>query len=108
MPSYGLHRPGSNRTGSVGHMGEIFFDEREDAEVLVVALAARGYRVSWSREGFAGEDDADDRAWVLRVEPFDDDVVALVDAHGGWLPRGGGSAAAPLELPDAPRRSKRG
>lgn len=89
-------------------MSEIFFDEREDADVLVAALVARGYATRWAREGFAGEDDADDRAWVLTVEPFDDEVVQLVDAHGGWMSRDDRPAARPLDLPGAPRRLKRG
>lgn len=85
----------------------IFFDEREDGDELAAALAAAGYTTSWAREGFAGEDDADDRAWVLSVEPFDDGVVTLVDVHGGWLPSDECPAAAPLDLPAAPRRLKR-
>jgi hypothetical protein len=87
-------------------MGEIFFDTDDDAGELVKALESEGYSTSLRREAFAGEDDSDDRAWVLTVEPFDDRVVEMVDVYGGWLPgdeRSGG-AESPPDLPGSPRR----
>jgi hypothetical protein len=87
-------------------MGEIFFDSDTDTDELVKALEAEGYSTLLRREAFAGEDDADDPAWVLTVEPFDDRVVEMVDVYGGWLPgdeRSGG-AESPPDLPERPRR----
>lgn len=90
-------------------MSEIWFDERDDADELVKALEAEGYTVTTRREGFAGEDDAEDHAWAVVVEPFDERVVDMVDVYGGWLPgdeRLPEDAPAP-DLPDGPKRLKR-
>jgi len=90
-------------------MPEIFFDESDDATELVKALTGEGYATDLRREAFAGDDDAEDRAWVLTVVPFDRRVVEMVDVYGGWMPgdeRLPGDAAAPT-LPDGPRRLKR-
>lgn len=89
-------------------MSEIWFDPDDDPAELVGALEAEGYAVTTRRELFAGEDDAEDRALVLLVEPFDDGVEALVDVYGGWLP---GDERLPVEapapeLPEGPRRLK--
>lgn len=88
-------------------MAPIYFDSDEDAAELVGALEAEGYDTTLRREGFAGEDDSDDRAWVLLVAPFDDRVVEMVDVYGGWLPGDDRVEPAPLDLPDAPKRLKR-
>lgn len=85
----------------------IYFDTEEDAAELIAALAAEGFTTSLLPEGFAGEDDSEDRAWALHVEPFDDRVVAMVDVYGGWLPGDERLAPAPLDLPSAPKRLKR-
>lgn len=87
-------------------MGEIQFDDEEDAAELVAALEAEGYTTSFTREAFAGEEDWDDRAWVLVVRPFDDRVVEMVDVYGGWLPGDDHVAAEPPPLPQAPKRLK--
>lgn len=87
-------------------MGEIWFDEADDAGELVKALEAEGYDVALQPEGFAGEDDSEDRAWVLHVDPFDDRVSDMVDVYGGWLPGDDRLPAAP-ELPDLPSVPKR-
>jgi L-alanine-DL-glutamate epimerase-like enolase superfamily enzyme len=85
----------------------IYFDSDEDAIKLAAALETEGYTTSLRREGFAGEDDSDDRAWVLVAEPFDHRVVEMVDAYGGWMPRDDRPAApAPVELPQGPKRLK--
>jgi hypothetical protein len=93
-------------------VNEVWFDERDDADELVKALEAEGYTVSARPEGFAGEDDSEDRAWAIVVEPFDERVVEMVDVYGGWLPGDerlpGGPSASPPPLPDAPKRVKRG
>lgn len=90
-------------------MNEIWFDERDDADELVKALEAEGYTVTVRREGFAGEDDAEDRAWNVVVDPFDERVVEMVDVYGGWLPGDERlpDAAAPPDLPGGPKRLKR-
>jgi len=85
-------------------MGEVYFDDDGDATELVAALDAEGYTTSLRREAFAGEEDWDDRGWVLQVEPFDDRVRELVDAHGGWLTPEAGPAPEPPPLPRQPRR----
>jgi hypothetical protein len=85
-------------------MGEVYFDEDADAAELVAALEAEGYATTLRREAFAGEEDWDDRAWVLLVEPFDDRVVEMVDVYGGWLPGDDRPAADPPPLPRQPKR----
>jgi hypothetical protein len=88
-------------------MGEVYFDEDDDAAELVAALDAEGYVTTLRREAFAGEEDWDDRAWVLHVEPFDDRVVEMVDVYGGWLPGDEQpSTPEPPRLPEQPRRLK--
>lgn len=83
-------------------MSTIWFDEAADAEELIKALEAEGYRTRLRAETFAGEDDAEDPSWALEVEPFDDGVVAMVDVYGGWLPGDPRLPADPLDLPDRP------
>ncbi len=87
-------------------MAAIHFDEQDDAAELIGALDAEGYVTSLTRESFAGEEDWEDRAWVLLVEPFDDRVVEMVDVYGGWMPGDDRLAAEPPELPDGPKRLK--
>ncbi|MFT4299144.1 MAG: hypothetical protein QM597_05880 [Aeromicrobium sp.] len=87
-------------------MSEIFFDEADDATEIVKALQAEGYATGLRREAFAGEDDAEDHAWVLTVTPFDGRVVEMVDVYGGWLPGDERLPVAATPLPDAPRRLK--
>jgi hypothetical protein len=88
-------------------MDAVYFDSDDDAVDLVDALEAAGYTTTLRREAFAGEEDWDDRAWVLVVTPFDDRVVELVDRHGGWLAGDDRSAATPPALPTQPRRRHR-
>lgn len=88
-------------------MSDVYLDTAEDAAELVTALEAEGYTTSLRREGFAGEDDSDDRGWLLHVDPFDDRVAAMVDVHGGWMPTDTRLPPAPLDLPQAPKRLKR-
>ncbi len=87
-------------------MPAIFFDSDDDAEELVKALDSEGYSTTLRREAFAGEEDWEDRAWVLLVEPFDDRVVEMVDVYGGWLPGDDRLATDPPELPGGPKRLK--
>jgi len=87
-------------------MTGIYFDSEDDAAELVKALEGEGYSTSLRREGFAGEDDWDDRAWVLVVEPSDDRVAEMVDVYGGWMPGDERLDADPLDLPDEAKRLK--
>ena len=61
--------------------GEIRFLSSTDAEELHKALTTEGYDVVLRP---VPEDH--DAPWRLEVTPFDDDVVAMVDVYGGWLP----------------------
>lgn len=88
-------------------MSDVYFDSDDDADELVSALQVEGYATSLRREGFAGEDDSEDRAWVLRVEPFDDRVIEMVDVYGGWMPTDARLPAAPVPAPDLPTAPKR-
>jgi hypothetical protein len=87
-------------------MSPIYFDEGDDAQELVKALEGEGYATTLTREAFAGEEDWDDRAWVLVVEPFDARVVEMVDVYGGWLPGDDRPTVPPLDLPARPKRLK--
>lgn len=85
-------------------MNEIHFDTDDDAAELVSALETEGYTAVLRREAFAGEDDADDHAWVLLVNPFDDRVVEMVDVYGGWMAGDERPPSDPPGLPEEPRR----
>lgn len=61
--------------------GEVRFLSAADAEELHKALTTEGYDVVLRT---VPEDDG--APWRLEVAPFDDDVVAMVDVYGGWLP----------------------
>ncbi len=90
-------------------MSDVYFDSEEDAAELIAALEAEGYTTALRREGFAGEDDSEDRAWLLHVDPFDDCVTEMVDVYGGWLPadpRLPVEPPSPPDLPTGPRRLK--
>ncbi|MGA8987953.1 hypothetical protein [Aeromicrobium sp.] len=87
-------------------MSQIYFDSADDAAELVDALEREGYLTSLRREGFAGEDDGEDHAWVLQVEPYDDRVIEMVDVYGGWMPGDDRLPATPVDLPEGPKRLK--
>ena len=87
-------------------MDAVYFDSDDEAAALVAALEDEGYATTLRREAFAGEEDWDDRAWVLLVVPFDDRVVELIDVHGGWTTGDERPASAPPALPTQPKRLK--
>ncbi|MGJ9414257.1 heavy metal-associated domain-containing protein [Aeromicrobium sp. CF4.19] len=88
-------------------MSTIWFDPDDDPAELVKALEAEGYDVRVRREGFAGEEDSEDRSLVVTAEPFDEGVEALVDVYGGWLPGDERLPDVPPPgLPDGPMRLK--
>jgi len=99
----------------------IFFDP-DDAESVAARLRADGYDARVVRERLAGEDDDEDHPWAVLTDAPQLALELLVDAHDGWLdldePDDGqavghtdghadGTVAAPLPLPDQPRRHKR-
>ncbi|AXT85744.1 hypothetical protein C6I20_11460 [Aeromicrobium sp. A1-2] len=87
-------------------MSPIYFDADDDAAELINALESEGYLTTLRREGFAGEDDGEDHAWVLLVEPYDDRVIEMVDVYGGWMPGDDRLPVTPIDLPGGPKRLK--
>jgi hypothetical protein len=87
----------------------IVFDE-DAARDLERRLLAEGYAVTVTREPYAGEDDDEDHPWAVETDAPAMMLDILLEAHDGWLDDGVADAAqaAPLELPDAPRRHHRG
>lgn len=87
----------------------IHFDERDDADAFVEMLAERRLTAHLHREEFAGEDDAEDAAWIVEVAGEVGDLAALAEKAGGWLIDAGPTAIRPAPpLPQAPKRLKRG
>ncbi len=89
---------------------DVWFDEMDDAEAFVAALDEAGYASSVRREMFAGEEDDEDLASVVAVEPWDAVAADLADEAGGWVPPepdGPPAPVVPLELPTQPKRLKR-
>ena len=89
---------------------DVWFDELDDAEAFVAALDEAGYRGSVRREMFAGEEDDEDLAAVVAVDPWDAVAADLADESGGWVPPEPDAPTAPvvpLELPTQPKRLKR-
>ncbi|KHL10810.1 UNVERIFIED_CONTAM: hypothetical protein LK11_45670 [Mumia flava] len=107
-----LAEPAGDPAPVVAPTAAAHFDEGEDAEQVAGTLREEGHTVRLARESFAGEDDSEDRAWLVHVE---DPVAArrlseLVGAiELAWMvddePQPGGRAPAPL--PDGPKRIKR-
>lgn len=84
----------------------IHFDEADDARALVEALVEVGHQARAFPDAFAGEDDLDDRAWIVEVDRFDAVVTQLAEVHGGWIPHED-SAPSGAQLPDLPQGPKR-
>ena len=89
----------------------IFFDE-DDARAVVARLVGDGYDATVARERLAGEDDDEDHPWAVLTDAPSIVLEILVDEYDGWLdedePAPPAAPAAPLDLPIAPRRIKRG
>ena len=94
----------------------ILFDE-DAAERAASRLRREGYDARVRRERLAGEDDDEDHPWAVVTDAPEYLLDLLVEEHDGWLDHGdrppGTSGrpgavppAAPLELPDGPRRVK--
>jgi hypothetical protein len=91
----------------------IFFDE-DDARLVAARLEADGYAARVERERLAGEDDDEDHPWAVLTDAPEVVLELLVDERDGWLdtdePRGSDRPAwpaPPLDLPLAPRRTRR-
>jgi mutator protein MutT len=105
----------------------VVFFEAEHAEAVAARLAAGGFAAEVTRERFAGEDDDEDHPWAVDTDAPGLVAEVLADEFDGWVDdldapdqdgsgarsRGAGPAAtpatsaAPLDLPQAPRRIKR-
>ena len=90
-------------------MRAIFFDE-DDARAVVARLRADGFEADVARERLAGEDDDEDHPWTVVTDAPSYMVEVLVEEYDGWVdeapPEAEPPPAAPLELPDGPRRVK--
>ena len=84
----------------------VFFDE-EQAVATAVRLETDGFQAQVVRERLHGEDDDEDHPWAVLTDAPSYVVEVLVDAYDGWLDEGGApKPAEPLDLPDAPRRTR--
>ena len=84
----------------------VFF-EAEVAERVAALLVADGFDATVARERLQGEDDEEDHPWAVLTDAPVIVVEVLVDRFDGWLDEDGvPPPAAPLDLPDAPRRIK--
>ena len=85
----------------------IHFDDRDDAEAFVESLTGEDLTVRLHREEFAGEDDAEDAAWIVEVHGEVPELAHRAEGAGGWLVESSAPvAAAPPPLPAAPKRVK--
>jgi hypothetical protein len=86
----------------------IFFDE-EHARAVVARLVSGGFSASAVRERLAGEDDDEDHPWAVLTDAPQLVLELLVDEYDGWLDAGPEAPppAAPLDLPEAPKRRYR-
>lgn len=84
------------------------FDERDDAEMAASQLRNEGYEAWTERERFAGEDDDEDHAWAVLTDAPAVRLELVVEELAGWYDAGDADdaspPAAPLDLPDQPRR----
>ncbi|TXJ06287.1 MAG: hypothetical protein E6Q27_04015 [Aeromicrobium sp.] len=96
-------------------MFDVHFDDPEPADAFLAAVTERGIAAHLSVDVFAGEDDLDDAARIVRLDmhtdaALADEVMALVEAHGGWAVESDSSHSMPpsieIELPGEPKRIK--
>ena len=91
----------------MGAVRGIFFDEA-DARAAALALTRGGFVASVTRERLAGEDDDEDHPWAVVSDAPMIQLEMLVETFDGWLDLDEDTPAAPLPLPDQPKRIKRG
>ena len=87
------------------------FHEQDDAEAVVVRLRREGWDAMVVQDRFAGEDDDEDHAWAVLTDAPETMLELLTEERDGWLdhdvtPPTQPSPAAPLDLPEGPRRIK--
>ncbi len=84
--------------------------EEEQATAVAARLRANGFEADVVRERLAGEDDDEDHPWTVVTDAPSYMVEVLVEEYDGWVdeapPEAEPPPAAPLELPDGPRRVK--
>ncbi len=84
----------------------IFFDE-DDARAAASVLVRGGFEATVVREALAGEDDDEDHPWAVVTDAPMIQLEMLVETYDGWLDLDDETPAAPLPLPDQPKRIKR-
>ena len=84
----------------------IFFDE-DDARAAASILARGGFEATVVREALAGEDDDEGHPWAVVTDAPMIQLEMLVETYDGWLDLDEETPAAPLPLPDQPKRIKR-
>lgn len=87
-------------------MRGIFFDEG-DARAAALVLARGGFEATVVRERLAGEDDDEDHPWAVVTDAPMIQLEMLVETYDGWLDLDDETPAAPLPLPNQPKRIKR-
>ncbi len=88
-------------------MRGVFFDE-DQARAAVAHLLRQGFAATCERERLAGEDDDEDHPWVVSSDAPTIALELLVEELDGWLDLDTPPPpSVPMDLPSAPRRSKR-
>ena len=83
------------------------FWEADAATLVAASLRRNGFEATLGRDRFAGEDDDEDHPWVVVTDAPAVMVELLCEEHDGWVDQPEPPpAAAPLDLPAAPRRVK--
>lgn len=83
------------------------FHEQDEAAAVVARLRSGGFAAEVLRERFAGEDDEEGHPWAVVTDAPEFMVEVLAEEYDGWVDQDDPPpVAAPLELPDGPRRVK--
>lgn len=62
----------------------VFYDE-DDAREVARQLGVQGFEAHVAREGFAGDDDDDDRYWAVSSDAPDVILELLAEPVDGWV-----------------------
>lgn len=89
------------------------FYEEHDARSVAARLRHDGFAATVGRERLAGEDDDEDHPWAVATDAPEFVLELLVEQYDGWVDpdhpgpsRTAPPGVPPLDLPDAPRRTK--